>query len=452
MAVVNKALVLLMIIPGSLAASSNAQFLYINEDDFIPTPPNAQGDFSYRFGWSVGIWDQIAIIGARDEDVHGDSSGAAYLYDVSTNTQLFRLIPATGADNDFFGHSVAISSDYAAVGATGYEYDGLTFPGAVFVYDPVTGNELYMLKGSGSNNRELLGDSVAIDGDILLAGASETSTRIGSVYLFDLTTGNEITKINGFDGPGFIELFGAAVAVSGDRFVVGAPGFGDLAQGNAYLYDTATQTLIQELQPNDLGAVDGFGRSVAISDDYVYVGTPEQGGGAVYMFHAADGQLIRKITINDENPGAPDFGTSLSVSGDKLIVGADNARRNGLSGAGAAYVLDANTGQMLYRLYASDPDGGDTYGTSVTNFGDYALVGAPRDDVSVLNSGSAYLFETTYTCPIEFNANGQLDFFDVGAFISLFMVQDPSADLNADGQFNFFDVSIFLQLFENDCY
>lgn len=54
-------------------------------------------------------------------------------------------------------------------------------------------------------------------------------------------------------------------------------------------------------------------------------------------------------------------------------------------------------------------------------------------------------------CPIDFNDDGLLDFFDVSAFLQLFNAQDPAADLNDDGLLDFFDVSAFLQLFGAGC-
>ncbi len=54
-------------------------------------------------------------------------------------------------------------------------------------------------------------------------------------------------------------------------------------------------------------------------------------------------------------------------------------------------------------------------------------------------------------CLIDFTGDGELNFFDVSAFLSLFVAQDPAADLNDDGQHNFFDVSQFLGAFIGGC-
>ncbi|MBO6740529.1 MAG: hypothetical protein JJ916_11785 [Phycisphaerales bacterium] len=51
----------------------------------------------------------------------------------------------------------------------------------------------------------------------------------------------------------------------------------------------------------------------------------------------------------------------------------------------------------------------------------------------------------------DFNADGELNFFDVSEFLVAYQAQDPQADLNDDGLFNFFDVSAFLVAFGAGC-
>jgi hypothetical protein len=58
---------------------------------------------------------------------------------------------------------------------------------------------------------------------------------------------------------------------------------------------------------------------------------------------------------------------------------------------------------------------------------------------------------TALTCPADLNGDGNLNFFDVSAFLSMYQKQHPQGDMNADGQFNFFDVSAFLVLYQGGC-
>ncbi len=55
------------------------------------------------------------------------------------------------------------------------------------------------------------------------------------------------------------------------------------------------------------------------------------------------------------------------------------------------------------------------------------------------------------SCSIDYNNDGELNFFDVSLFLSFFAANDPAADLVDDGALNFFDVSAFLTLFSAGC-
>lgn len=55
------------------------------------------------------------------------------------------------------------------------------------------------------------------------------------------------------------------------------------------------------------------------------------------------------------------------------------------------------------------------------------------------------------TCFADLNVDGNLDFFDISLFITLFSLSDPSTDLDQNGLFNFFDVSSFITLFGAGC-
>lgn len=58
---------------------------------------------------------------------------------------------------------------------------------------------------------------------------------------------------------------------------------------------------------------------------------------------------------------------------------------------------------------------------------------------------------TLTSCPVDLNDDGELNFFDVSAFLNAFTAQDPAADFTGDGQYNFFDVSDFLNAFTAGC-
>ncbi len=64
---------------------------------------------------------------------------------------------------------------------------------------------------------------------------------------------------------------------------------------------------------------------------------------------------------------------------------------------------------------------------------------------------SGAVSEVASGCPADLNSDGNLDFFDVSAFLTAYNAQDAAADFNDDGMFNFFDVSAFLSAFNEGC-
>lgn len=71
-----------------------------------------------------------------------------------------------------------------------------------------------------------------------------------------------------------------------------------------------------------------------------------------------------------------------------------------------------------------------------------------------LRNGTIGVFVATpvdHGCIADFDQSGNLDFFDVSAFINAYQDQNPAADLNGDGQFNFFDVSLFINAYNAGC-
>lgn len=86
----------------------------------------------------------------------------------------------------------------------------------------------------------------------------------------------------------------------------------------------------------------------------------------------------------------------------------------------------------------------------LTVFNGGVFLGTVYDTTTLVNT--IWTFELApQECSADFNSDGQLNFFDVQAFLSLFASQDPSADMTGDGLFDFFDVQEFLGLFAGGC-
>ena len=195
--------------------------------------------------------------------------------------------------------------------------------------------------------------------------------------------------------------FGYSLATSAGRAIVGAPFDDDsgLDSGSAYVFGgSASWRQLAKLIALDEAAGDQFGYSVAISGDLVIVGArgDDDGGsasGSAYIFDRSAGwSQIAKLTASDAERG-DEFGYSVAISGNLAVVGA-RLDRDGGSASGAGYVFDGSTGwDQVTKLTASDAAANDQFGTSVAISGDLAIVGAPGDRDDGPDSGSAYLFD-----------------------------------------------------------
>jgi hypothetical protein len=350
----------------------------------------AAGD---RFGRSVAISGNRAIVGAYFDDVGAHDSGSAYVFDATTGAHLAKLVPDDGGWEDYFGISVAISGNTAIVGSA---YTG---SGSAYVFDVTTGAQLTKLVPSDGANLDFFGGSVAISGNIAIVssvGDDDKGDRSGASYLFNVTTGTQLAKLRARDGaPG--DDFGTEVAISGNIAVVGALYDDDrgLNSGSAYLFDVTTRTQIRKLLAVDGAAGDYFGGSVSISGNRAIIGAYGDddlgdSSGSAYLFDVATGTQIAKLRASD---GAADdrFGSSVAISGNTAIVGARGHDGSGAD-SGSAYLFDVTTGAQLARLLASDGAAGDQFGNSVTISATTAVVGASYDDDRGSDSGSAYVF------------------------------------------------------------
>ena len=192
--------------------------------------------------------------------------------------------------------------------------------------------------------------------------------------------------------------FGRSVAISGDTVVVGAGS--DDSLGTAYVFVEPADgwfgqlTETAKLTASDGEAGDDFGLSVSISGDTVVVGARQDGKGSSYVFVKPAGGWggnlteTAKLTASDTTIY---FGWSVAISGDTLVVGAFFSN----SQQGSAYVFvephggwEGNLTETA-KLTASDGEAGDWFGWSVAISADTLVVGARFDDNG---QGSAYVF------------------------------------------------------------
>lgn len=253
---------------------------------------------------------------------------------------------------------------------------------------------------------DLFGQSAAIEGDTAVIGASGDGTKPGSAYVF--TRSGTIwaqQKLTASDGEGD-DSFGRDVALSGDTLVIGAPKDDDrgTASGSAYVFVRSGTTWSEQakLHAFDGARLDGFGTSASVDGDLVVIGAPAAdiaghvNSGAAYIFRRNGTGWVLEAWLTPSDRAALDFfGVSVSLDGDTVVIGADDDDDNG-SRSGSAYVFTLSGGswRQQAKLTASDGAPGDQFGTEVALDADTAIVSAHDDGAA---SGSAYVYTRSGT-------------------------------------------------------
>ncbi|MCB9838539.1 MAG: hypothetical protein H6813_04305 [Phycisphaeraceae bacterium] len=396
-----------------------------------------------KFGWSVSVFGDFAIVGAYDANVFGNDSGAAYIFQVSNGQQFRKIAPPDGEAGDYFGESVSMFGDACVIGASADDDQGL-YSGSAYLYRLPPGEEIIKLQPAGIGAGDRFGSSVGFWQDTMVVGLVGTGggENIGASYLFDAVTEQQITRLYSTDGV-IDEGFGASVSMIGNLALIGAPGNDDLGpdSGNATLLDTRTGGFLRLFDANDGAPGDRFGEAVAISGGGVIAGAAAHSdngadSGAAYLFDLWSGDQIAKLLPGD-NAAGDRFGVSVGLDDSFAIVGASGDDDNGAD-SGSAYLFNAVTGAQTAKLLAADGAAGDSFGASADLHGTIAIIGAPGDDDQGAESGSAYVFDAVSGAPLHkllASAGGPGDLFgsSIALHGTLAIVGAPGDGVNGPG-------------------
>jgi hypothetical protein len=274
------------------------------------------------------------------------------------------LIPTVGSSTQRFGYGLAAQDGVLVVGCP-FEDTMASNAGAACVYrwDPTT--ETWLLEqqlfASDAESGAQFGAAVGIDGDVLVVGANlEDNTKgtdAGAVYVFrydsSTATWSEEQKLLAGVGTG-TDQFGAAVAVSGDAFIVGAP-----------LSDTAA------------GA----------------------DAGSAYVFRYKGGfvKWAEELRLIDPDGTKGDqAGFSVDIEGDRAVVSSHLSDDNALKDSGTVGIWEyaASTWTQTAEIFQGTPAADSSFGQAVALDGDVIAVGAPQEDANTTatDSGGAYVF------------------------------------------------------------
>lgn len=356
-----------------------------NAEDFFGASVALDGDTL-----AIGATGEASAAGGIDRDQHDNSapsSGAVYVFirqDGLWSQQAY--VKASNADaGDNFGHRVALSGDTLAVGSPfeasratriDGDQDDNTAPhsGAVYVFTHngnVWSQQAYV-KASNSETADRFGWSVALDGDLMLVGAP-----------------NEASSASGINGD------------EADNSALGS--------GAAYLYARRGGEWEQQayIKASNSESSDVFGSSVALVNNIIAIGAPLESSsavgidgdqsnndaprsGAVYVFALDDTGPSQTAYIKPSHASDDaQFGGSVGISGDTLVVGArqESSTATGINGnqtsltlrySGAVYVFLSEDGAWAQRFYVKPSTSNvlDRFGGSIAISGDTLVSGA----------------------------------------------------------------------------
>jgi len=425
-------------------------------------------------GASVAIEGQITGAGASLDSERGNNAGAAFLFDASTGAQLSKFFAADTASGDAFGYAIDIQGDRAVVGTRSGG------AGKAYLFDigdpetPVQTRALHQAAPVPSGAQ--LGMSVAIDGGLIAVGASADENGVGAVYLFDALSGDFLRQLVPSAGDSN-SLFGFPVAI--DEGIVAGASFND---SFVAIFDGATGEELATV------STDWRPRAVAIDGDRLVVGMPlarDMGFGstlgevALYDISDPETPVLQEVFVANDRQPNDGFGAGVAIEDDLLVAGApgdgSNFGGDGAFGSGSLYVFDIESGEQLAKLLP-DPDaaGLEHVGElGVVAIDQGVIVGGARmsdlgSDFDQGDTGAAFVFNAFAgdpTCPADLTGpggdgvpDGALTADDFFFYLGLFAEGDLAADLTGpggdgepDGDLTADDFFFYLGLFAEGC-
>jgi hypothetical protein len=290
------------------------------------------------FGWSVSVSGEYAFIGSPRL-----VTGVVFVFQLIDDrwVRVSELVPPDAKGGDDFGWSVFAEPERIIIGA--WQHEGNAECSGMLEREA-------KVSAKTSMREDRFGFAVAIHGNVAVIGAPygdvDGYADAGCIYVFQ-RAGRDWIEEARLTAPQVTagELFGHSVGVSGKTIVVGAPGTrhhaaDDNPTGAAYIFRCVEGAWTESMLVSETSAcLDRFGASVAIDGDVVLVGMSSlRNQGRVSVFERRDS---KRQDDNDEKwihtdtlavPGAPvrqRFGSSVSLSGKRAIVGTLASRTNG---------------------------------------------------------------------------------------------------------------------------
>lgn len=387
------------VVPASLKQGSFTEFRLTADD--VGTDAQC--------GRSVAMDGDLVAIGCG-----GDGAvGAVYLYKrqgmiyvPEAKLDYPDAIPVTCPEEDAghcpeFGRTVVIQGNTVLVGARFAQAGDLEGAGAVYVFQKH--GALWQFEDKivspAPEAEDNFGRAVAIQGNLLVVTARKTSDEEGAAYVFVYKGGRWISRATLVaSDPTKEAYFGQSVDIQGDVIAIGARSANPSGAGAFYLFRRSGDGWIEiaKVAPQNGKKNDQYGFTIAMAGNTIVVGSrradldtlTDAGAAYVYSLKGDSVELVTKLTASDAS-AKDEFGQSAAIAGDVIAVGAwkdDNQQ-------GSIYLFRRVGGQWIEtnKITASDGMDGDEFGYSLSAFGNRMVTGAHTADFISQDGGAAYV-------------------------------------------------------------
>jgi len=301
------------------------------------------------------------------------------------------------SDRGGFGFDIALDADFLIIGEWYASIDDLEQAGGAYIYDSQW-SIISTLTSSVPANGDTFGNTVDVNGDMVVVGSPRTkpegNNEVGEAHVFN--SEGSLLFILQSPTPSVSGYFGYEAVLGRDIIVVAEPGGVKEVYfaGCIHVYDSEGVHITTLVSPSKK-ANSEFGRSLAVSDEYIIAGEPGWYGGAIERgsVHVFDYSWMHVATLNAPEQGERTlFGYRVAIDGDIIVVGEPLAAVDGHEKAGRAHIFDTGWNHLV-TLQAPAPEDNGEFGIDVAVSGDLVVVGECKRDLDVLNEGAAYVFD-----------------------------------------------------------
>jgi hypothetical protein len=355
------------------------------------------------FGRAVSVDGDLMVLGADEDSAAGVSAGMVLLGSRSAGAPWVfeRFVPDSVGAGDRFGSCAAVSGNLAVVGARG-DSDVMFKAGAAYVLQRIglQWEVLARLESPDPRSEGAFGQRCAIEGDRVAVASIGEGLEAGVVSVFE-RDGADWSFVAEFGSTRAVasDRFGASVALSDSRLLVA-----DDLNRSVSIFDLdgdASPVIVEE--PGEPQS-SNFGVDIAVSANRFVVGAQQASvdgvrSGKVYVFRGLDVPVLEQELFDADRLVGDRFGASVDIDGDTIVTGAfrsaATAARSGIAYRflrdGAEWRLEET---LLPALLA-----GDRFGFEVAVSGGAIAVSAIEDDTVASDAGAVYVYERSEAAP-----------------------------------------------------